>query len=401
MRVILYSGKGGVGKTSAAAATALRCAERGYNTIVLSTDPAHSLSDSFEMRLGPEPTRIGERLWGQEIDVYYSIHKHWNTLQNYMAAVLSWQGVSDLLAEELSAIPGMEEGASLLWIDQHLHRDEFEVIIVDCAPTAETLRLLSLPDVGRYWFEKLFPIGKRATLALGPLARTLLDNVPIPDKATFEAAEGLFDLLGQLHGVLSDPQISSVRLVLNPEKMVIQESQRTYTYLNLYGYLTDAIAANRVMPPEAVDSGYFAAWGEVQAQYLQQIREAFSPLPILMAPFFEREVAGPEMLRRMADALFGDTDPARVLFSGEAHHIDETASGYDLVIPLPFTQKGDVSVLRSGESLTVQVGSYRRNFFLPRTLARLPTGRARFEDRHLKVHFPLEKEEGDGKERGS
>lgn len=401
MRIMLYSGKGGVGKTSAAAATALRCAERGYKTIVLSTDPAHSLSDSFEIPLGPEPTPIAERLWGQEIDVYYSIHKHWHTLRQYMAAVLTWRGVSDLLAEELSAVPGMEEGASLLWIDQHLNSDQYDLIIVDCAPTAETLRLLSLPDVGRWWFEKIFPIGKQAALALAPLAKPFLQNMPLPDRETFEAAEGLFDQLGELHGVLSDPKISSVRLVLNPEKMVIQETQRIYTYLNLYGYLTDAIVVNRVLPREVVESGYFAAWREVQEEYLARIREAFAPLPILLAPYFEREMAGTEMLRRMAEALFGDQDPARVMFSGEAHHIDETEDGYDLVIPLPFTQKGDVSVLRSGESLTIQAGAYRRNFFLPRTLAKLPTGRARFEDGHLKVHFPLEKEEGDGKERTS
>jgi arsenite-transporting ATPase len=282
------------------------------------------------------------------VDVYYSIQKHWATLQQYMAAVLSWQGVSDLLAEELSVIPGMEEGASLLWIDQHLHSDDYDVIIVDCAPTAETLRLLSLPDVGRWWFERLFPIGKRAALTLGPLARPFLDNIPLPDKETFEAAEALFDQLHELHGVLGDPGSSSVRLVLNPEKMVIQESQRTYTYLNLYGYLTDAIIANRVMPLEAVQSGYFAGWRQVQEQYLQQIREAFAPLPILSAPYFEREVVGPEMLRRMAASLFGQEDPSRVLFTGEAHRIVQLNRGYDLVIPLPFTEKGDISVLRSG-----------------------------------------------------
>lgn len=396
MRIILYSGKGGVGKTSAAAASALRCAELGYRTIVLSTDPAHSLSDSFDIPLGPEPTPITDGLWGQEVDVYYSIHKHWKTLQEYMAAVFTWQGVGDLMSEEMSVIPGMDEGASLLWIDHHLHSDSFDVIIVDCAPTAETLRLLSLPDVGRWWFEHLFPIGRRATLALAPMARPFLNNMPLPNRATLDAAEGLFKQLDALHQTLGDPEISSIRLVLNPEKMVIQEAQRTYTYLNLYGYLTDAIVCNRILPPEALEGGYFQAWKEPQEQYLAQVTEAFAPLPILRAPHFEREVVGMEMLGRLADAVFGDRDPSEVFFVGQAHEIEEREQEFELAIPLPFAQKGDVRLLRTGEILTVQVGPHRRSIFLPRSLARLPTGRGRFEDGTLKVSFPKEGEKRDG-----
>ncbi len=392
MRIILYSGKGGVGKTSAAAATALRCAKLGYRTVVLSTDPAHSLSDSFDTELGPEPTAIADGLWGQEVDVYYSIHKHWGNLQRYMAALFSWRGVSDVLSEEMSVIPGMDEGASLLWIDQHIRDESFEVVIVDCAPTAETLRLLSLPDVGRWWFEHLFPLERRAILTLGPVARPLLNNMPMPDRATLDAVEALFVQLDQLHQVLGDPRVSSMRLVLNPEKMVIQESQRTYTYLNLYGYLTDAIVCNRIMPPEALEKGYFKSWKEPQAEYLAQVEEAFSPVPIFKAPYFEREVVGKEMLERMGEAMFQDTDPSQVLFTGETHRIDEVEEGFDLMIPLPFVQKGDVSLLRTGEVLTVQVGKYRRSIFLPRSLARLSTGDARFEDGHLKVAFPKREE---------
>ena len=396
MRIILYSGKGGVGKTSASAASALRCAELGYRTVILSTDPAHSLSDSYELPLGPEPTPITDRLWGQEIDVYYSIQKHWKTLQEYMAAILTWQGVGDLMSEEMSVIPGMDEGASLLWIDQHLQEENFDVIIVDCAPTAETLRLLSLPDVGRWWFEHLFPIGRRATLALAPLARPFLNNMPMPDRATLDAAEGLFKQLDALHQTLGDPQVSSVRLVLNPEKMVIQEAQRTYTYLNLYGYLTDAIVCNRILPPEALEEGYFKAWKEAQEAYLAQVTEAFSPVPILRAPYFEREVVGLEMLGRMADAMFGESDPSEVLFVGQAHQIEERDQDFELTIPLPFADKGDVSLLRTGEVLTVQAGQHRRSIFLPRSLARLPTGRGRFEDGTLRVSFPKKEEGSDG-----
>jgi len=386
MRIILYTGKGGVGKTSVAAATALRCAELGHRTVVLSTDAAHSLSDSFETSLGPEPVEITSNLWGQEVDVYYSIEKYWSTLQHYMAAVFSWQGVENMLAEEMAIIPGMEEGASLLWVNQHYEQGDYDVIIVDCAPTAETLRLLSLPDVGRWWFERLFPIGRRATLTLAPIARPLLDNMPLPDRETFDAVEALFDELGKIHRLLSDPDMSSVRLVVNPEKMVIKEAQRTYTYLNLYGYVTDAVVCNRVMPKE-VAGGYFEAWLDTQQKYLKMIEEAFAPLPILRAPYFEQEVVGLPMLRRLADALFGERDPSELFFHGQAYRIEESADGYVLVVPLPFAEKKDISLLQKGDELTVQVGAYRRTFILPRALMGLETQGAKFEDHALRIRF--------------
>jgi len=375
-----------VGKTSVAAATALRCAELGHRTVVLSTDAAHSLSDSFDVPLGPEPVEIAPNLWGQEVDVYYSMEKHWATLQRYMAAVFSWQGVENMLAEEIAAVPGMEEGASLLWVNQHYQEGDYDVIIVDCAPTAETLRLLSLPEVGRWWFDHLFPVGRRATLALAPLARPLLDNMPLPDRETFDAAEALFDQLGDIHRLLSDSGLSSMRLVLNPEKMVIKEAQRTYTYLNLYGYVTDAIVCNRVMPREA-EGSYFEAWLSAQQKYLQMIEEAFAPLPILTVPYFEQEVVGFDMLRRLATALFGEGDPSRIFFRGQTHRIEETDEGYVLAVPLPFVEKRDISLLRKGDELTVQVGSYRRSFILPRALMGLETQGAKFEGDVLRIRF--------------
>ncbi len=386
MRIILYTGKGGVGKTSAAAATALRCAELGYRTVVLSTDAAHSLADSFETELGPEPVQVVPGLWGQEIDVHYSIGKHWATLQQYMAAVFSWRGVQGMLAEEMAIIPGMEEGSSLLWVNQHHREGKYDVIIVDCAPTAETLRLLSLPDIGRWWFERLFPIGRRAALALAPLARPLLDNMPLPNSETFRAAEGVFDELGRIHNLLADPAMSSMRLVINPEKMVIKEAQRTYTYLNLYGYVTDAIVCNRVMP-SALAGSYFGAWLDAQERYMQLIHEAFAPLPVVTAPYFEQEVAGLPMLRRLASALFDTEDPARVLFHGQAYRIEEGEGGYVLVVPLPFVEKKDVSLLKKGNELTLQAGAYRRSFVLPRALTNREVRGAKFDAGELRIRF--------------
>jgi arsenite-transporting ATPase len=386
MRIILYTGKGGVGKTSAAAATALRCAELGYRTVVLSTDSAHSLSDSFETDLGPEPVQVAPNLWGQEVDVHYSIRKYWIALQRYMAAVFSWRGVGSMLAEEIAVIPGMEEGASLLWVNQHHLDAKYDVIIVDCAPTAETLRLLGLPDVGRWWYERLFPIGRRAALTLGPIARPFLDNMPMPDNETFEAVEKLFDELDKIHRLLADPETSSMRLVVNPEKMVIKEAQRTYTYLNLYGYVTDAIICNRVMSATAAGS-YWGAWLSTQERHLQMIHEAFAPLPVHIAPYFEQEVAGIPMLRRLADALFEADDPARLFFHGQAYRIEESGDGYALVVPLPFTEKKDVSMLQRGDELTVQAGAYRRSFVLPRVLAEREVRGAKFEEKELRIRF--------------
>ncbi len=386
MRIILYTGKGGVGKTSTAAATALRCAELGYRTVVLSTDAAHSLSDSLEAELGPEPVPVAPNLWGQEVDIYHSIDKHWAMLQRYMAAVFSWRGVDGMLAEEIAVIPGMEEGASLLWVNQHYQDGNYDVIVVDCAPTAETLRLLGLPDVGRWWFQRLFPIGRRATLALAPIARPLLDNMPLPDNETFEAAEKLFAELDKIHALLSNPEISSMRLVVNPEKMVIMEAQRTYTYLNLYGYVTDAIVCNRVLPPAAIGD-YFTAWLGQQERYLQMIEEAFAPLPVYTAPYFEQEVAGIPMLRRLADALFDQRDPAQVFFRGQAYRIEGSGDAYALIVPLPFTEKKDISLLQRGSELTLQAGTYRRSFVLPRALAERRVLAAKFEDHELRIEF--------------
>jgi arsenite-transporting ATPase len=390
-RILLYTGKGGVGKTSVAAATALRSAESGYNTVILSTDTAHSLADSFDSPLGPEPAQIAPNLWGQEVDVYYSIEKYWEKLQKYMAAVFSWQGVSDLLAEEISALPGMEEGVGLLWIHQHYMQANYDAIVVDCAPTADTLRLLSLPDTGRWWFERLFPIGKRATLMLAPLARPFLDDMPIPDRQTMDAAESLFRQLGELHQLLSNPDLSSMRLVMNPEKMVIKEAQRTYTYLNLYGYVTDAVICNRVFPDD--QDGYFSKWRETQAKYLQTIEEAFSPLPILKVPYFDQEVVGLEALHRMADVLFGDKDPTRLLYHGHTHTIEKSEDGFVLSLLLPFVQREQVSLLRSADELTVQVGNWRRNLILPRALHGLEIEKARFNGDSLDIHFVAKEKE--------
>src|SRR5438067_158815 len=299
-RTILYTGKGGVGKTSVAAATARRCAAAGLRTIVLSTDPAHSLSDSLESELGGEPTQCGELLWGQEVQAQEEMERHWESVQDWLGEMLAERGVDRIIAEELTVPPGMDELFSLLQLKRQHEAGEYDAIVVDCAPTGETLRLLSFPDVAGWWLEKVFPIERRLVAAARPFARTLLD-VPLPNDRVFDDVERLVANLTALNGILRNRSATTIRLVMNPDRMVIREAMRTFTYLNLYGYLTDAVVVNRVFPQE-VEGGYFGPWRAVQSEQMELVRSAFAPVPILTAPYFDQEVIGGAMLERLAGA---------------------------------------------------------------------------------------------------
>lgn len=385
MRIILYTGKGGVGKTSTAAATALRCAERGQRTLVMSTDIAHSLADSFDLALSPEPILVAGNLWAQESDVYYNIAKYYSVIQDWLHSLFAWRGLDEVMAEELAVIPGMDELASLFWIAEHHDSGQYDTIIVDCAPTGETLRLLAVPDSARWWLEKIFPIQRRIAQVTGPVVRRLT-GMPVPGDAVFAAGEELFARLDRMHDLLADPALTSVRLVVNAEKMVIKEAQRTYTYLNLYGYPVDMVVCNRLFPDD-VKGGYFSAWREAQARHWQLIEEGFAPLPLRRAPYFEQEVVGLEMLRRLGAALFGDDDPASVYFRGRAYAVSRDGDGYILTLALPFVQKGDVAAHRLGDELLLEVGSYRRTLVLPRALADLQVQSAALRDGSLVISF--------------
>ncbi len=390
MRIILYTGKGGVGKTSVAAATALRCADLGYRTIVISTDAAHSLADSFDLPLGPEPTSVAPNLWGQELDVLYQMDKYWGTVQKYFATVLAWRGLDDLIAEELVVLPGMEELASLLQI-VHLHDDcDYDVVIVDCAPTGATLQLLSFPEVARWYLEKIFPLERKAMQLTRPILRAVTD-LPVPDEELFDTVADLITQLTRMHDLLSDHQRSSVRLVLNPEKMVIKEAQRTFAYLNLYGFLTDAVISNRLIPARVQDS-YFDSWKESHEKYSQLIEEAFSPLPILKAPLFDQEVVGLDMLRRMAESIYSDSDPTEIAFVGQTHSVEKKNGRYILRLALPFVEKQDLELTRSRDELIVHIGNRKRNLILPRVLASLDVQSARFDEDTLVITFGVDEE---------
>lgn len=385
MRIILFTGKGGVGKTSVAAATSLSAAKLGYRTIILSTDAAHSLGDSFDLPLGNEPQLIAPNLWGQETNISQTIKIKWGTIQKWLTALLIWRGMEEIVAEEMTILPGMEELANLLYIVDYYESGKYDIIIVDCAPTGETLRLLSFPEVLRWWMEKMFPLERTVTSMLRPIIKPVL-GMPFPDDAVFEEAQRLFGELRKMHAILSAPDKASVRLVLNPEKMVVKEAQRTFTYLNLYGYLTDLIVCNRLIP-DGVDDSFLHSWKQSQSRSYQLIEEYFAPVPIRTIPLFEQEVVGIPMLETMAEALYKGEDPTKVFFQGQSQNIYKEDGWYILALVLPFITKEQVSLMRSGEELIVQVGNFKRNLILPRILAGLQIEEAKLEQDRLKIKF--------------
>ncbi len=385
MRILLYTGKGGVGKTSVAAATALRCADLGYRTVVVSTDAAHSLADSFDTNIGNEPKEIAPSLKGQEIDILHQMEKYWGTVQEWFASVLAWRGIDELIADEASVLPGMEELASLLQIVYLYDTKEYDVIIVDCAPTGETLKLLSLPEVAKWYLTHIFPIERKMMQVAGPLLRSITD-LPVPDDQLFDSIRNLITQLDRMHELLADTEQSSVRLVLNPEKMVIKEAQRTFTYLNLYGYSTDLVISNRIIPASVADH-YFQAWKGSQARYGVLVEEAFSPVPILQVPLMDQEVVGIEMLRKMGTAIYGDQDPTKVYYRGHPQSIEKADDGYLLKLHLPFVGKENVNLARSADEIAISIGNFRRNVILPRALAALDVKKAKFEGDNLVVTF--------------
>jgi arsenite-transporting ATPase len=384
-RTILYTGKGGVGKTSVAAATARRCAAAGLRTVVLSTDPAHSLSDSLEVDIGSAPTPCGDSLWGQEVQAQEEMERHWEAVQEWMGDMLAERGVDRIAAEELTVPPGMDELFSLLQIKSHHESGEFDAIIVDCAPTGETLRLLSFPDVASWWLEKMLPLERKMMGAARPLARAMLD-ISLPSDKVFDDVERLVQNLVAMNVILRNRATTSIRLVMNPDRMVIKESMRTFTYLNLYGYLTDAVVVNRVFPAE-VEGGYFAAWRAVQTEQMDLVRSGFGPVPILTAPYFEQEVVGGAMLDRLADELFSDADAGALLYDDLSQELMSDNGTATLRLAIPFVEKADVELKKIGLEVIVRVGTQKRTIILPPTMAAYRPRSAQFEDGALSVRF--------------
>lgn len=385
MRIILFTGKGGVGKTTLAAATSLLSAKKGYKTLVISTDAAHSLSDSFETQLFNSPKEITTNLYGQEINALEEIEKKWGAIRNYLTEFLSSQGIDDIEAEEMSVFPGMEELFSLMEIRNFNNSSEYEVIIVDCAPTGDTLRLLSAPEITNWYLKHIFPIQRTAAKAVRPVANRVLP-FPFPEDKIFAEIKKIYTQLAEMKEILSDNQKTSIRLVINPEKMVIKEAQRAFTFFNFFGYTVDLIIVNRLIPDEVKDD-YFSHWKAIQENYQQMIRETFAPIPIFSSELFNQEVVGMNLLRKMASNVYGRKDPAQRFFSQKPVTIEKVDGGYVLSMSLPFVKKKDLDLFQKGEELVIKARNFKRNILLPRTLLHYSIKGAKFEKEKLKISF--------------
>jgi arsenite/tail-anchored protein-transporting ATPase len=385
VRILLFTGKGGVGKTTVAAATAVRAAAAGNRTLVMSTDPAHSLADSFDFPLTARAQAVSENLWAEQIDAQDRLEANWRDIQEFVISFLNWAGVDAIEAEELSVIPGLDEIFSLTDVKHHADSGKFDVLVVDCAPTAETLRLLSLPEVMNWYIERIFPVERRVVKTIRPLL-SRITSMPIADDRIFAAVERLHRNLDGVRQLMVNDRMSSVRLVVNPEKMVIAEARRTYTYLSLFGYRVDAIVVNRIIPEE-VNDPYFGKWKDIQAEHLATIRESFEPVPILTARLFNREMVGLELLAAMGEEVYGNTDGTEILHRDEPLRVRKRGTSYVLSLRLPFVEKAELDVYRKGEELFIRVGSYKRNLVLPHTLQRLDVKDASFVEDRLEVRF--------------
>ena len=384
-RIILYSGKGGVGKTSLSAATAVRAAELGQRTLVVSTDSAHSLRDAMARELGPEPVEVLKHLSAVEIDVNNELESHWGTIHEFLTRFMTFRGVDETVAEEIAILPGMEELFSLVRVAGWAAEGRFDTIVIDCAPTGDTIRMLAVPEVLSFYFSRIFPIQRTVVRTVRPVAERLTD-MPIPNDDVFAAVQRVYKQMEGIGPLLQDPKSSSIRIVLNPERMVINESQRLYTYLSLFGFPVDAIVANRVLP-EAARSAYFDRWFTLQAGYLAEARAAFDPLPFFEAPLFDREMVGTEMLQQFARAVFGDANPSALLHRDRPVEVKKEGRSWALYLRLPFAEKDRIQVFAKGDELVVQVDNQRRHLVLPRSLAGRQVKSAAFTDQRLRVGF--------------
>lgn len=382
MRLILMTGKGGVGKTSVAAATGLRCAELGYKTLVLSTDPAHSLADSFDMEMGHDPRLVRPNLWGAELDALIELEGNWGAVKRYITEVLQARGLDGIEAEELAILPGMDEIFGLVRMKRHYDEGTYDVLIIDSAPTGTALRLLSLPEVGGWYMRKFYKPFQGISAALRPLVEPIFKPIAgfsLPNNEVMDAPYEFYEQIEALEKVLTDNTQTSVRLVTNPEKMVIKESLRAHAYLSLYNVATDMVVANRIIP-ESVSDPFFKRWKENQKQYKQEIHDNFRPLPVKEVPLYSEEMCGLEALERLKETLYADEDPAKVYHQETTLRMVQEDKQYSLELYLPGIAKDQIQLTKTGDELNVRIGNHRRNLVLPQALAALQPSGAKMDD---------------------
>ena len=391
MRIIFFAGKGGVGKTSVAAATGIKAAEAGHRTVVMSLDVAHSLSDIFDLNKGlidqerGSLTKIRKNLWIQELDIQEEIEKNWGDIHKYLSTLLNTTGLDEILAEELAILPGMEEVSMLLHINRYVRTKKFDVILLDCAPTGESLRFISIPTTLDWYMKKIFKIERAIARYARPLAKRLYD-VPLPGEDYFEAIEFLFERLRGVDEILVDPKITTVRLITNPEKIVLKETQRAFMYFSLYKMSIDGIIMNRILP-DSVNEKYFKDWKKSQKDYIKKAETYFSPIPLFPVNLFRGEVLGFDSLKALADQIYKERNPLERFFDGEPYSFVKVNGKYQLRVKLPFIGKGDVELNKISDELIIRVGSFKRHILLPRQVAASNSVKAKLDGEHLSVHF--------------
>jgi len=400
MRIIMFAGKGGVGKTSIASATGLRAAGIGYKTLIMSLDIAHSLSDIFSLNKGLMdknrgiPVKIEDRLWIQEMDMQEEIQRNWGDIHKYIASLFHTAGLDEILAEELAILPGMEEVSSLLYINRYVQEGDFEVIILDCAPTGESLRFISIPTTLEWYISKIFKIERRVVSYIRPVARRFYD-VPLPEDDYFKALENLFFRLEGVDKILTDPTITTVRLVTNPEKIVLKETQRSFLYFSLYKMCIDAVVMNRILPGN-IEEKYFDDWKKSQKRYMKLAEEYFSPVPIFSVNLFQNEPLGKESLKKFGADIYGDHDPTEHFYTERPYEFDRRDGKFFIKIKLPFLSKEEVELNRLPEELVIRIGGFKRHILLPRYVSTYRDVTAKMDGTFLNIIFGGKK---DGKEK--
>jgi len=391
MRILLFSGKGGVGKTSLAAATGVRLAELKQRTLVMSIDPAHSLADSFDLDTDlfhtqtSDPLPISDRLSIFELNIQKEIRRHWQEISSYVTSVLRTTGISGVEAEELAILPGMEELSAMMYINEYRREQRYDVIVLDAAPTAESLRFISMPTTLDWYMKHIFPFQRNLLKAVRPIANRVAP-FELPTDSYFANIRNLFEKLDGVDDLMEDPYITSVRLVTNPEKMVLRETQRAFVYFSLHGLTVDSVVVNRLLPTEVKDA-WFSEWHMSQEKVLKEIEEYFAPVPVRRVPLFAHEVLGKQRLHELARVLYHDQDPAAVTRTEKPYTFGKTDGVYEIRLLLPFAAKGEVALFKKGDELVVEIGTLRRHIGLPRSMATLVPSRAKLDNQILKVEM--------------
>jgi len=392
MRILLFSGKGGVGKTSLAAATGLQLSRLGHRTLVMSVDPAHSLADAFDLETDlfhaktGDPYKIDDRLAIHEVNIQKEIRRHWHEISSYVISVLRTTGISEVEAEELAILPGMEELSALMYVNQFRREQLYDVIVLDCAPTAESMRFVSMPTTLEWYMRHIFPVQRGLLKAVRPIANRV-SPIELPPDSYFGNIQNLFDKLEGIDELLEDPKLTSVRLVTNPERMVLRETQRAFVYFSLHGLTVDSIIVNRVLPAEVSDA-YFQEWQSSQRRVLEEIESYFAPVPVKRVALFAHEVLGRERLEELSRALYReDEDPAAVTRTEAPYTFVKSDGHYEVRVTLPFAVKGEIGLFKKGDELVVEIGTLRRHIGLPTSMANLSPSRAKLENKVLTVEM--------------